>query len=895
MVDKKVENTEDLLSKPIKDLTKEERHALAKHIGTRGRPYPMVGPRRITTSEGNEVVQMMLGVLEDDEHPLTVYSERSFEEVIGMAYREMPTPSMLPMFFEALSRRKLDSTNNTQLILGEPGAGKSYMAKLIGRMRSKKGALVIDCGGRNANDLLYETVLDTEHAVGFYDELDKRLAEGTLNDMSMRMLREGLGDAMTEEKDGRASVDWARVGEPRRNPQDNEGEESREQAMQRAMTALKRVAENEGLNSQAGSALGFTTKEGPLLIALKEGRELVGDEYTKTKDGSDDQLQTVLQFLTGEIDEHTVENKLKDNNKKDEMSFHLSRDMMKPGFFFTMTGNLSKDGTSTRALSKSVNSRLDPQVIPEATIEDWQHRLCQIMTGLPISTLYNSASDQWEKDPEAFTQMLKFWRTVGLDEDEQKNIPALQMKWIDNWQNVLQATENLARFLYGWSQMVDPNSDLMERPELADMLDEIDEEYMSEVSIDFRKLIKHVELAYEVRPEVKPPEESQGYEIGNWSDRPLEDAPDEDPGLQVGTRLVDDIITRLHQTTFARGKRRAGKRLMQLATDHGLVAPALKEGRKSDRPMVSDLLNINNYRDPRPDVQLKTIQEAVADYLRERFPEIQADNETIVPKHQLEKILEGLDDQETLTLNARENLVHVLNVDHETLTLKPFNLVATKDATPGPDANDNVPALEDLVDHEQLVASIALPKLGKSNLEAFFNTAMSASGLTSGADDTVKDEALAIAENRSGTGFSATTLMAARFDGGSAKPVTLHVVRNKDTDQTVIVGEKVSTRLQGIFKNMGMTYIDRSSHTAKSRLQTAMRNLTAGKEAKDIDSLKQAFLMRNSAADESGFKDKSLADLMLDSSVSTHLPNFVTSQERKRPAPKPPAPKPEAA
>ena len=45
-------------------------------------------------------------------------------------------------------------------IAGDPGSGKSHMAKMMGRVRDPRGAEVIDCGGRYMGDLLFEQVID---------------------------------------------------------------------------------------------------------------------------------------------------------------------------------------------------------------------------------------------------------------------------------------------------------------------------------------------------------------------------------------------------------------------------------------------------------------------------------------------------------------------------------------------------------------------------------------------------------------------------------------------------------------------------------------------------------------------------------------------------------------
>ena len=71
-------------------------------------------------------------------------------------------------------------------------------------------------------------------------------------------------------------------------------------------------------------------------------------------------LQTVLQFMTGEIDEATVENSMKVNGRDETYAFTFRRSDIKPGFFVTMTGNKDTDGHSTHSLSRSAYSRINP-------------------------------------------------------------------------------------------------------------------------------------------------------------------------------------------------------------------------------------------------------------------------------------------------------------------------------------------------------------------------------------------------------------------------------------------------------------------------------------------------------------------------------------------------------
>ena len=149
-----------ILNKRLKDISKKELSSLKKPLGVKGRPYPMKADVFVEDTKGEKTLMRVLGVLENDKKPLVIYSEKDYKEVVGVAMRDMPTPSMLPLFFDAINKRKPGNKKTIQYLKGKAGAGKTYMSEMIGRMRTEQGPLIIDCGDKNLSELLYETVLD---------------------------------------------------------------------------------------------------------------------------------------------------------------------------------------------------------------------------------------------------------------------------------------------------------------------------------------------------------------------------------------------------------------------------------------------------------------------------------------------------------------------------------------------------------------------------------------------------------------------------------------------------------------------------------------------------------------------------------------------------------------
>ncbi|GAB5387806.1 MAG: hypothetical protein Alpg2KO_07740 [Alphaproteobacteria bacterium] len=875
-----------VLEKKLSELTDADKDALTKYLGTQGRPFPMVGLTEVETDDGEVIMTRRLGVIEDDENPIEVVSERDYAEVVGMAMRNMPTPGMLPAFYDGLLRRRMDSQRRIQFVKGDPGSGKSFMGSLIGGMRSKKGAMVIDCGGKNLSELLYETVLDLDSDSRFYAELDRRLADDNVSPLTKTLLKDGLEKAVTEKEDGTLVVDWAKVG--RKDGMMSSGTDSK--AIEKALKALEKVRSVEGMDSVAANALGMATQEGPLIVAYREGREIVLDEYNKSKAGTDDGLQGVLQFLAGEIDEHTVENKLKSAGGDVDQEFSFRREDMKPGFFVTMTGNATEDGVSTRSLSKSVHSRIEPQIVPLASVEDWQHRICQIMTGLPISTLFRSSEIQWRKEPELFTKKLLEWRTLGMTDAEKRNIPDHHFKMIENWQNVLNATEKLAKFYHAWSQSVDPESDLMQKSSMAKVRMEVEdfEEYTSEVSIDFRKIIQHIEEATAIKSKVVNVTNSGGYDSDDWSKPPqLGKITREEPELGFGTRLVEVILSKVAATSSDRGMNHLYDHMMGLATQYGLRAIDLKEGTAAKQQMVGDMLNINEFKDKRPSTQFRLMQKLVADEVRSKNPKISALDDEIITRTQLERAADAM--ERLKPISSRENVLTVPNSDVTSLRGKPFLHVKTQDSMPVAGGQKASVATERLVDAETVLATLVVPRLGAANIKALFSKGLSGTGVTSTEKDVVVDEALAIAEGASKTGLKVTSVTAKVDRDGKAVPSHLHIFHDSANERTVIIGDKISDKMTRLFKRAGVTYVDRTDNRSSLTARRALEGFLKGRDAEQKQAVKDAFLYRVEARVGTEVKDAQLSDLVVSKDVQVFLPHYLTAEEvtpkadRKRP------------
>lgn len=849
----------DLLSKKKSELTKEELKALTTIIGGPGRPYPVMATQTVRGEDNQEIHTKVLSAYEDAENPLSVLSERDFAEVYGIALRDMPSPSMLGIFSKVLNSRRVNSERPVTFIKGDPGAGKSFMGKMLGKMKSKKGAIVVDCGGKNLAELMYETVLDMNKDSSFYNDFDQKLADGLINPASLSSLENAVKstdseDVFVKEDNKIIAVNWEKF------PANDE-----------TRKVLEWVGVSEGLIGNE-NALGMITQEGPLIQAWKEGREIVLDEYNKSKENTDDSLQTVWQFLVGEIDYEEYENPLKEKGSVSGQKFIFRREDQKAGFGITITGNAVEDGISTRPLSKSLYSRITPMNLKKAEETDWQHRWCQILTGMPVSTLYDLASDQWDENPEAFTKFLKEARLLGLSEEQKKNVPQHQMDMLSNWQNVLQATEGLARFCHGWEQLTDPFSEKLQSPDFSDVAMEIDEEYHAETSIDFRKITDFVQEAVLMNPQPTALAQSGGFDLTFGLDQMVEhDAGTEqdDPMIRFGSRLVRDMMGMVSATSDDVGKPNLYAHLVELAEACGLKKVNLQEANAEPRKTIAELLNINPFTSQDHSTQVLVLQGLIAERIRQIDPEIQADKDQIIPAAHVRRALDELEEKGL----ASHDFV-LTNTDPEYVEASPFAYAGRIDpigATQEEALFDIDP--KELVRKDDFLTALMLPQLDQQNVSALWGETLSEHGpVTSKSHPAVE-----MAEGRHESGVAVTTVKVASNDQEGSE--VYHLLKNEKTDDLILIGSEVPDFVAKEYKKRGIRVIDRSDTQAHNKIDGAIQEMAGHLGEDGLEYLRQAFLHRNlpTEGDEFG-GDRSLGELMVAEDVQAFLPSFLVTR-----------------
>lgn len=695
-------------------------------VGGKGRPMPAMVIENPTSEES----YAKLGILNN---AIMVDSDLPAERFIGDLYRNLPTPSLLNDFLRSLAMRRQANINPKarmiETFLGSAGAGKTFQAELLGRLVAQKGAVLVDCGGKNLRELLFETLVDNEKAKDLFAKIDDLLQQynETQDDAlapSIEILKNGLGDAFSQSETGRVGIDWKKA--------------SHDGILQSkaAKKALDFVCKAYNLKKIDTSVLGLKTQEGPLIRAWREGRPIILDEYNKSKEGTGAALQVLLQVFTGEKSQHTVQG--------EGLSFTFKREDKKPAFFVTVTGNTTADGGSTHGLEQSAYSRLSPKFVNDPTLYDWQHRICQSLTGVPLSTLYLSQKERWDwrfgqalrkGNPDPFAKLCKQIRLAGLSEDEKECVPSWQLTLIEHWPEVIKASEQMAQFYLAWSNAINPNSSASN-----DYLHEVDDEYAKMLGMNLRKMIEHINTA------VQPLVMGTTADVNDWDlDAPLEQMRafhSQSAQFNVlsglGTRLMMTIIENVNNSTFANDPNPAMRKsdlrnyLYTVMEENGIIPMHKKGAHRGGIQTLEELLNIRSDEE-RQNANDMDVYAMICEGLRERYPTLaNVPNEQLIAPKALElAMMENSTDT--------EDRIIMVNVDDiVAFSQTPFSSFKVQESQPNDVAR---------ISFMQVVDSLILPtgqqaieQMSKSRIGWKMNEQLNILGIDLG--DTQEENAL---------------------------------------------------------------------------------------------------------------------------------------------------------
>ncbi|MCB9233241.1 MAG: hypothetical protein H6581_16410 [Bacteroidia bacterium] len=835
-------------------------------IGVPGRPFPIMMPNPDATTQADA---FRLENIEDPNNPIVLWSKRPYDEVIGMLYRSLPTPSMLPLFYETMQLLQLENDRRIQFYVGKHGSGKSFLGRLVGDMLHPDGAITFNCADRDLNELLFETVLDVGANPDLYTKINDKLRTGTMNPTSVAALKDAVGDAYSEEK-GYPYIDFASVGRIHLDPVINEDGQHETEAhfsagnVQNVMEVIMRITKIEGLSSEA-SFMPLKSQLGLLPLIWQEGRVAHLEEYNKCKEGTDTCLHPVLQVYNGEYRKCTVYG-------SGGMSFTFDNHERQPGFFCYLDGNMRADGVATHSLSASANDRLLPNIIQDMIKEDWQHRWCQLLTGIPIKILYESNKAQWAANPEDFTRFLHMIRGLGG-----VDVPEAHTRYINRWEDVMDATDMMSRYNYVYDQMTNPDSPANRNGEYPELFTEVDEDFYNMAGGSMRRNIYYLKMALLGNPKTLQPSESKGYDLTqSWEEPPPVNPISEHrkPEQKMGTHIVEVLFRDMLRLTLGLGKTNLYMRLRVELENIRMLKPKLHEGAVSDSIYFEDLLNLQESSKD----QLLLTQDILCNQLRRQLSgvKLSKDNDHLMTLDQIKMAFQqaisaapSSKGEPRLSWVFVQNFPPLVTVD---------NLLKAVAVVDGVRLEDNRAAripVDDLVEQEQFLLSLALPQVGKHTLDSLWNQ-----NLYQGIDSPIleDDESLKIASNRSTTGVAFTTCLT-QING---KLAPVHLVWDLHSNDLMAVGEIADEQVVEYLKQNGIEFFDRNASNAKTNIRFYLNRLVAKRSPLIEKLLVGAFLYRNTfedldlAGDPEAFDRVSIADLLTATDCVYRFPNYIT-------------------
>ncbi|MBY0355148.1 MAG: hypothetical protein K2Q12_05400 [Rickettsiales bacterium] len=838
--------------------------------------------------------------------PLHVLSRRSADEVEGIAYRGMPVLSMLPYFKESLhNRHRYDPATGepnpdhrmVEFYEGAAGAGKTEMAKTIARMRDPRGPIVFDCGGKNLDDILFQTVLDQDKSRSLMHAMDEAIeahnnGERPFNASNIAVLREAMGDAMIE-VEGQLLIDWDWFG--KNKPAEESGSERPKkpdpqrsinvELFEKQKTALQRFMEIENIKLDHRAGFGLKRVYGPLIEAVIQDRELVLDEYTKGIPGTGMQLQIIWELLNGDPNKRT--HKVYGGQG---LEFEFDRSNIGEMFHVTLTGNDKSDGQGTFKLDTSTRDRLAPAKIFPFTKRDYAHRIAQTLCGLPLTTL-KAMEPLAEQHPEAFHEELMRRRNQGLPADQQISATSPQGRMIHNWQDTITACNQLALLFHAIDEIKSTQSAFYKSGTQSAIRSEI----QNGRSIDFsvRRFSQLLTASYKPSSTSLPASQSIGFlgkkveksgtsqtgrPVFSQANRPVFNFSGVDHLPWFGERLQEVLKNEIYRMTEDKPETR--KYLEEVAKKAGILENILTQGQAANGGIpIKDLLKLGA-----PDVELDDVartQSILCDYLRARDPHVEGSNEDLLPRRAVEAAMQTQKAHRATVAAAASSGEHMLIVPNEpdkmissagplgvVIAAEPADLYSSIPNSRGPKAH--LPILG-------IIASLALPDgIGKENLGHLFSKTFTDSEKNKPPKSLVPSNAADKApydflESSHPSGIAFTTLRGRRADD---EVDTLHLIKN-DKGQALLVGDRIEPKWSERLREQGVFYIDRSHEKAGMELSEAF-NIVLGSHVTDetiINDLVWAFQIRNGVnpnaiAENATYSKNDLERLLLEPDLS---------------------------
>lgn len=705
MTAEKTVKPDQAYNKKVSEMTADEIREKMRVLGLPGLPYPMARLQ----DDGTGAVEYSVGMVASATEPFKLYSHMTDEQINGLFFRDMPTPSTMFMLRELIMRMQPESDNMLLTVLGEPAAGKTYMFYRAAEVVHPEGAIKIDCGGMNMRELFFRPVID--YGKGVKEQLNAKVAAGTVPEAVFNRIETAFTGAVIRDG-GSVSINWDAIGMPRRD-KDGKYIEDSEQSAKRAKELLEDIYAQLGISERV-NAFGIKMVAGDIIKAWESGRPIVLDEFNKSKKGTLDAFQTFLQFVNGEkgFDTFTAHNPLPEymQDSDSPKSYTFTRSERRLGWFIGVSGNDESDGDTTHALSESMKTRLKPFYIYKPELRDWKHRLSQIVTGVPLSTLYDMFGTAADGRDAEFAEWLVALRRFGLGQHAVEKIPAHEIHYLKNFRNTIEAIDKLAHFYDVTTQLTKENSVLLMDDAYKNLTDEISS-YGSLIAFSFREAIKHFEAALQSTPKVVDPNPSAiNFNLSEVFAKFSKDsvrahAPGwHTAGDNFGRIIEEDIVNRTRRMPMTQAA------LRNLCMDKGIIPKKFTSGGQpsDDFSTLADLLNFNDVEAPK---EILDVRDTVMSFLRDKFQsKLSADADKVVPLAKLTRVINDLNDENAY---AGDTDIVLPNDDINTVPDAPVikaQMVPNFEQEEGDESHE-------LVDFRSVLTSLALPGFADKNME----------------------------------------------------------------------------------------------------------------------------------------------------------------------------------
>ncbi len=436
-------------------------------IGTKKYPIPVGFKKEVVKGlDGKEREVIKVKWLADDKKPLYVPTMRdeTTEQIYGRFIREVVSdPNLLPDMVEIMTRldERRTSTKTKSYAytaIGAPGNGKTYLMKAIGRLLHEKGAIVLECKNLKDPEQVYKRTEIGVNKVAKKNKIDAHLTYlhktgGELSSESLAYLVNALGvdsqgdSVVSQEKrengKTRISIDWTSI---------NESPDYIEMVCDKFM-----AMENITYDKDTSNSIGIGTSNGPLINALNPdhpdfGRIVILDEYNRLPEGEG--LLSVEAFMS-----EPGADRLKLSGG-DDKEYTFERSAIPQTFMYLATGNQAQDnmGMSAREDSRPEISRkgagIDTRTISNPQKEDFISRTLKHLTGSPAYYVHMLNQEAYETNPAKLSAQVKYFREVGLTEEEKKEIPAEEKFNIKHIDRTIKTGIAVGSLLYEADQLI---------------------------------------------------------------------------------------------------------------------------------------------------------------------------------------------------------------------------------------------------------------------------------------------------------------------------------------------------------------------------------------------------------------------------------------------------------